>query len=166
MRSANFDDNYDEQTDFTIENIRVQAERAKQREIDAKMKKESMISNISPPKQRSGTFNSKKQSFGVNDISRGDLEPQGPEFNIAVPDLPHKYALDENNSTTISGLQEIFQQTMTAFQNCYRIQMANLEKHFEQELDKLHKDKMKLAENHKYSQEKVKTEFENLTKYR
>lgn len=100
-----------------------------------------------------------------HDISRGDLEPQGkfsPEMNIELPDLPEIYKYDHN----FSRIREAFTQAMNSFQSCFKTQVANMEKQFKSEMDKLQADKEKLQENHQFSQEQISKQFDSLTKYR
>ena len=60
-------------------------------------------------------------------------------MNINIPDLPHKYEFSGGDG--LNGLQDIFQSTMIAFENCFRMEMAKFENHFKKEFEKLEIDK-------------------------
>lgn len=70
-----------------------------------------------------------------NEISRGDLEPQGPKQYVEVPDLPEEYGLDKLDQ--FKDLEDIFNESIKQIESCYSDSLQKLHKTYMQKVKKL-----------------------------
>ena len=99
-----------------------------------------------------------------HEISRGDLEPQGPRLYEEVPDLPEEYGFENVNA--FKELDEIFKQSVQNIQKCYDESLENMHKSYKDKQKRLEEACKKLHQNHQTSKLLFKTEHNKLTQYR